>query len=345
MHRLDEELIELDSRLAATSANPSSDVAQRDQNSNHDLSTNGDVSLKKAHGRENPGAIPITSTSRTDSASAQQVLQNGHAGPNDTVVLSACTDAAVVDTWRKQIGQREKGLLPMYTHVALRFAELHDTPERMVAKGVIKKVVKWRESRLFFYQRLCFRLAEDSLLNAVKQAEGGGKSWQKMGGKEWLVEHCLQDPSTADCSQWAQECQGHTERSAENDKAILSGQKEALWQTLVRAWARMKALPWSDGKQSGFEQQGDNDCCREEGVLEGRRLEEMISEGLRSLRIKNVAREVEVLGGSRTGDESLQGLQLGLTRILHSLTPEKHAAFLQMMGELAERPHSQNPSM
>ena len=48
----------------------------------------------------------------------------------------------------------------VYHAVALRFCELHDTPGRMLEKGVISAVVPWKSSRLFFGNRLRRRLAE-----------------------------------------------------------------------------------------------------------------------------------------------------------------------------------------
>ena len=59
-----------------------------------------------------------------------------------------------MDTTRRSIIARMKQLMPIYTQVATRFAELHDTSARMAAKGVIGKVVDWEESRSFFYRRL-----------------------------------------------------------------------------------------------------------------------------------------------------------------------------------------------
>ncbi|CAM9637735.1 unnamed protein product, partial [Choristocarpus tenellus] len=47
--------------------------------------------------------------------------------------------------------------------VAVQFADLHDTPGRMVAKGVIRREVPWSESRVYFYWRLRRRLAEFDL--------------------------------------------------------------------------------------------------------------------------------------------------------------------------------------
>lgn len=43
-------------------------------------------------------------------------------------------DKAAVE---KVMADREKYLLPMYHQVAVHFADLHDTPERMQEKGVI----------------------------------------------------------------------------------------------------------------------------------------------------------------------------------------------------------------
>ncbi|CAL9059059.1 acetyl-CoA carboxylase 1 [Musa acuminata AAA Group] len=73
---------------------------------------------------------------------------------------------------RKSIMTREKKLLPVYTQIATQFAELHDTSLRMAAKGVIKKVVDWEESRSFFYKRLHRRVSEGSLVRTVRNAAG-----------------------------------------------------------------------------------------------------------------------------------------------------------------------------
>lgn len=48
-------------------------------------------------------------------------------------------------------------LIPLMHHVACSFADLHDRPGRMVALGVIREIVPWREARSFFYHRLRVR--------------------------------------------------------------------------------------------------------------------------------------------------------------------------------------------
>ncbi|PIA49532.1 hypothetical protein AQUCO_01300375v1 [Aquilegia coerulea] len=73
-------------------------------------------------------------------------------------------DPGVVEALKVQIRSREKQLLPVYTQIATRFAELHDTSLRMASKGVIKEVVDWENSRSFFYKRLNRRVAEGSLV-------------------------------------------------------------------------------------------------------------------------------------------------------------------------------------
>jgi acetyl-CoA carboxylase/biotin carboxylase 1 len=50
------------------------------------------------------------------------------------------------------------------------FADLHDTPGRMLAKGAISGVVPWRRARSFFYWRLRRRLAEGALARRLLEA-------------------------------------------------------------------------------------------------------------------------------------------------------------------------------
>ena len=70
---------------------------------------------------------------------------------------SSGTDASEIE---KEIKRRERMLLGVYQQIAVHFADLHDTPGRMKAKGVIKAQVKWAESRAFFFWRLKRRILE-----------------------------------------------------------------------------------------------------------------------------------------------------------------------------------------
>lgn len=99
------------------------------------------------------------------------------------------------DSLQKSIAAREKLLLPAYTQIATKFAELHDTSLRMAAKGVVKEVVNWKSSRSFFYKRLNRRVSEWSVIKSVMDASGEEltnksalelvKSWFSASGHNW----------------------------------------------------------------------------------------------------------------------------------------------------------------
>lgn len=60
---------------------------------------------------------------------------------------------------------------PIYHQVAVTFADLHDTPGRMVYKNCISKIVPWPKSRNFFYWRLKRRVYVEALRKRVQQAD------------------------------------------------------------------------------------------------------------------------------------------------------------------------------
>ncbi|MFS7937166.1 putative ligase [Helianthus anomalus] len=93
-------------------------------------------------------------------------------------------------TIANQIKARQKQLLPIYTQIATKFAELHDTSFRMAEKGVVKKVVDWKVSRFFFYKRLRRRLAEASLISSMREAAGDMLSYKSAYDmiKKWFLE-------------------------------------------------------------------------------------------------------------------------------------------------------------
>lgn len=102
---------------------------------------------------------------------------------------------ANVESLQQQIKAREKQLLPIYTQIATKFAELHDTSSRMAAKGVIKEVVDWANSRSFFYKRLNRRVAEGSLIKIVRDAAGDQLSYKAALDmiKNWFTSSGSQD--------------------------------------------------------------------------------------------------------------------------------------------------------
>jgi acetyl-CoA carboxylase/biotin carboxylase 1 len=117
----------------------------------------------------------------------------------DHVLVSLDAQLAAVSTSaedkvgvQKQIKVREKMLLGVYQQVAVHFADLHDTPGRMKAKGVIRRQVRWAESRAFFYWRLKRRLLEFEYADAVgassrKDAASELQAWFAQSGGELSV--------------------------------------------------------------------------------------------------------------------------------------------------------------
>ncbi|KJE96308.1 acetyl coenzyme A carboxylase alpha [Capsaspora owczarzaki ATCC 30864] len=92
-------------------------------------------------------------------------------------------------TLAQRMATREAELLPVYHQVAITFADLHDTPGRMKAKGTISEVLQWRSARKFLYWRLRRRIAEETLRKKIMQANGEltvGQAVSVM--RRWLVE-------------------------------------------------------------------------------------------------------------------------------------------------------------
>lgn len=55
----------------------------------------------------------------------------------------------------------------MYHQVAVHFAELHDTPERMFEKNAIHEIIPWKKARRLFYWRLRRRLLEEEIRTEI----------------------------------------------------------------------------------------------------------------------------------------------------------------------------------
>jgi len=91
-----------------------------------------------------------------------------------------------------EIKAREQNLLPFYQTVAVQFADLHDTPGRMLAKGVISSVVTWKHARSTFYWRLRRRLKEFGL---VDQMEAASPLTTRLQCKELLKSWMAEAPS------------------------------------------------------------------------------------------------------------------------------------------------------
>ncbi|XP_072972493.1 acetyl-CoA carboxylase 1-like isoform X1 [Typha angustifolia] len=106
-----------------------------------------------------------------------------------------------VESLQKRITSREKQLLPVYTQIATKFAELHDTSLRMAATGVIREVLDWEGSRHFFFKRLNRKVSEGLLLRSVRDAAGEQMSHKSAMElvKKWFLSS---QPAEVDGSKW-----------------------------------------------------------------------------------------------------------------------------------------------
>lgn len=58
--------------------------------------------------------------------------------------------------------------MPAYHMISTTFADLHDTPQRMMAKGVISEILEWKTSREFFYWKVKRRILEFDVEKKLK---------------------------------------------------------------------------------------------------------------------------------------------------------------------------------
>ena len=113
---------------------------------------------------------------------------------------------------QSQIESRELMLLPVYEQISVQFCELHDTPGRMKAVGVIEQEVDWSQARTFFYWRLRRKLAEFDFRQKLIDAAEVGRGVKSL--------HPLE--ATAMIKNWFMDTPNMTESMWDDDKAVLS---------------------------------------------------------------------------------------------------------------------------
>lgn len=116
------------------------------------------------------------------------------------------------DNVRAEISAREQMLLPVYSQVAVQFCELHDTPGRMKAVGVIEREVEWKGARSFFYWRLRRKLAEFDLRKQVLEAGNVGRGVKTLTALE----------ASELVKSWFAESQGVRAEQWSDDKVVLT---------------------------------------------------------------------------------------------------------------------------
>ncbi|KAI1384404.1 acetyl-CoA carboxylase [Hypoxylon trugodes] len=77
---------------------------------------------------------------------------------------------------KERMVEREKQLLPIYAQISIQFADLHDRAGRMKAKGTIREILEWKDTRRFFYWRVRRRLNEEHILKRMAAATASPKT-------------------------------------------------------------------------------------------------------------------------------------------------------------------------
>ncbi|CAN0273391.1 unnamed protein product [Scytosiphon promiscuus] len=95
------------------------------------------------------------------------------------------------------LAEREARVNGVYRQVAVQYANLHDTPGRMEARGAVSKVVPCSESRTSFFWRLRRRLAEFYLRKQVRMRGVGNPSVGPLAASALLREWFLSEDSVA----------------------------------------------------------------------------------------------------------------------------------------------------
>jgi len=83
----------------------------------------------------------------------------------------------------------EKSLTPIYEQAAVELADLHDRPERMLAKKVVEGVIPWVSARVFFYWRILRRVKELSLARTLESDTGKSYEEALQVIRSWFREH------------------------------------------------------------------------------------------------------------------------------------------------------------
>jgi len=110
--------------------------------------------------------------------------------------LTTSTDTAQVEELQKSILKRREKLLPVTKPAAFKFADLHDTTARMLAKGAIHDEVSWKNARKYFYDLITVELAKMQMARQYLSATGVNANKIDIDalsvGYKWVTGHLQQ---------------------------------------------------------------------------------------------------------------------------------------------------------
>jgi len=141
----------------------------------------------------------------------------------------------------QDIKARERQLLPLYTSVAVQFADLHDRAGRMKAKGVIREGLEWKNSRRYFFWRVKRRVLQDYMIRQLREADKrlSHKEAEALV-KKWAEENNVDFCSDQQMVSWL-ESQNVKSRADSIKSEFLKSQLQAIFKELPES-ERAKVL-------------------------------------------------------------------------------------------------------
>ncbi|KAI5637057.1 carboxyl transferase domain-containing protein [Phthorimaea operculella] len=126
---------------------------------------------------------------------------------------------------------REKELAPIYHEIAVQFAELHDTAERMLEKGCIFDIIPWKDSRRLLYWRLRRLLLQNEQERRIQAAVGPHTRMDHGAASATLRRWFTEDRGETQAHSWEQDNESvcrWLEAGANNDNSVLERNLRAI---------------------------------------------------------------------------------------------------------------------
>nr|QLI61955.1 acetyl-CoA carboxylase 2 [Streltzoviella insularis] len=150
---------------------------------------------------------------------------------------------------------REKELSPIYHEIAVQFAELHDTAERMLEKGCIFDIIPWRESRRLLHWRLKRLLRQNAQERRVQAAVGPADSMDQGAAAATLRRWFTEDQGETQSHRWEQDNEAvckWLEAQAADDGSVLNRNLRAIKQDSVLSVVNTLVLELTPSQRSEF---------------------------------------------------------------------------------------------
>jgi acetyl-CoA carboxylase/biotin carboxylase 1 len=148
--------------------------------------------------------------------------------------IDACAFDSDIPKLKEQIKNREDLLYPVYTQVAMEFADAHDKTGRMKAKGVIRDAVEWARSREYFYYAAKRRILQDSFVTKMKTADPSLDTKTSLGILKSMCPTDWEDDKST--------IEFFTGKTSELDDKLKSIKKSAMLRTIESLTAELDAL-------------------------------------------------------------------------------------------------------